>query len=194
MEETIAQKGPFDGAFGFSQGASILVAYLIEQKMAYPSNTLPFQFVILCSPTLPLAANPEYNQHLFGALTSQDEARIRSCQDEKIAELPSETRTNITSLVSLLDAVEQITHKPRSYFLDRSLLEIPFVLHPNLCEVRITLPALHVRGKTELPAIQHCGSLHRVNYQLIKHSAMVPSHILGEWYLHAEVAEDRYVE
>lgn len=159
MEETIAQHGPFDGAVGFSQGASILVAYLVEQKMAYPDKSLPFQFVILCSPTMPLATNPEYQQRLLGSLTSQDEAHIRSCRDEEIAQLPNEMSTTLKSLVSILDAVEPITHKPRSYYLDRPLLEIPSVLHPDVCEVRLALPALHVRGKTELPAIRDCGLL-----------------------------------
>ncbi|KAJ5737449.1 uncharacterized protein N7483_002574 [Penicillium malachiteum] len=159
LEETIAEKGPFDGAFGFSQGASILVSYLIEQKMAHPNNNLPFQFVILCSTTVPLATNPEYNQRLLGSLTSQDELHIRSCRDEEIARLPGVTRTATASLISIIDAVEPITLKPRSYYLDRPLREIPSVLHPDVCEVRLALPALHVRGKTELSAIRESGML-----------------------------------
>ncbi|KAJ5692440.1 hypothetical protein N7462_001863 [Penicillium macrosclerotiorum] len=159
LEETISQKGPFDGAFGFSQGASILVSYLIEQKMAYPNNILPFQFVILCSVTVPLASSLEYHQLLLGSLTAQDEARIRSCRDEEIAQLPIETRTVIAFLVSVLDATETITHESRSYFLDRPLSKIPSMLHPDICDIRLELPVLHVRGKTELPAIRDSGFL-----------------------------------
>ncbi|KAJ5533541.1 hypothetical protein N7494_010093 [Penicillium frequentans] len=159
LEETIAQKGPFDGAIGFSQGAAILVAYLIEQEMSNSNNNHPFQFVIICSTTAPLAANTEYHQRLLDSLSPEDEARIRSCRDDDIAKLPNETCTAITSLVALLDDVEPITHQPRSFYLDRPLSDIPSMLHPDICDIRLALPVLHVRGKTELPALRDCGLL-----------------------------------
>ena len=58
---------------------SVLVTEMIEQKMAYPSNSLPSQFVILCSATVPSAVNPEYHQRLLDTLMPQDEAHIWSC-------------------------------------------------------------------------------------------------------------------
>lgn len=159
IDETIQTYGPFDGAFGFSQGAAVIVSYLLEQRASYPDENLPFRFLILCSPVVPLASSADYCHRILGCLGQDDESHIRSCQDKLIFQLPEPARTAMTMLTSILDASETITSEPRSFYLDRRLPDIPCALHPDLFPIRLSIPSLHVRGMNDDPAFGKCGLL-----------------------------------
>lgn len=159
IDETIQTDGPFDGAFGFSQGAAVIVSYLLEKRAAYPDEFLPFRFLILCSPVVPLASNADYCHRILGCLSQDDGSRIRSCQDKQISQLPEPARIAMTMLTSILDASKTITCEPRSFYLDRRLPDVPCPLHPDLCLTRLPIPSLHVRGMTDAPAFENCGLL-----------------------------------
>ncbi|KAL2786738.1 serine hydrolase-domain-containing protein [Aspergillus keveii] len=47
IHHTFQTQGPFDGVFGFSQGASMVAAYLLEQAALHPAQNLPVKFGIL---------------------------------------------------------------------------------------------------------------------------------------------------
>ncbi|KAL2808263.1 hypothetical protein BJX63DRAFT_40960 [Aspergillus granulosus] len=64
IHETILEQGPFDGIFGFSQGASMIAAYLLEQATLHPGNRLPVRFAIFASPGPILATDPAYTERL----------------------------------------------------------------------------------------------------------------------------------
>jgi hypothetical protein len=159
LEKAIFENGPFDGVLGFSQGAATIVGYLIEQATAYPDEPLPFQFMILCSPTIPLSDNLDYCQKIFGSIDPKDEAHIRSCEDEQYAQLSEPARTALSTFTNVIDSTASITHEPRSFYLDQPLSEIPCILHPELCTSRLDIPTLHIRGKNDLPALKDTGSL-----------------------------------
>ncbi|KAJ5757118.1 uncharacterized protein N7511_007300 [Penicillium nucicola] len=159
LEKTIIEHGPFDGVLGFSQGAAIIAGYLIEYAITEPDEPLPFQFMVLFSPTIPLSDNSDYLQELFGSLDPKDEARIHSSEDDQIAQLSEPARSAISTLVNLLDSTVSITREPRSFYLDHPLSKIPCVLHPELCTARLPIPALHIRGKNDFSAIQDTSML-----------------------------------
>ncbi|KAJ5336905.1 uncharacterized protein N7506_004927, partial [Penicillium brevicompactum] len=159
LEKTIEESGPFDGVLGFSQGAATAVGYLLEQKTAYPDEPLPFQFLVLCSPTIPLSGDLNYSQRIFGSLGPKDEALIRSAQDEQISQLSQAARTALTKFNSVIDVLSPITHETRKFYLDNSLSGIPCTLHPDLLPTRLPIPTLHVRGRNEPPAVRDCGMM-----------------------------------
>ncbi|GFN16929.1 serine hydrolase FSH [Aspergillus tubingensis] len=159
IEEAIDEHGPFDGVLGFSQGAAISISFLLEHITAYPDEPLPFRFAIFYSPTIPCAADEAYCQSVIGSLSTADQQRLRSGQDEQIAQLPEPVRSVTESFVKVIKGTQSITREPVSFFLDRPLDLVPCVLHPDVVPTHISLPSVHLRGKEDLPGLDDCGFL-----------------------------------
>ncbi|KAF2643898.1 hypothetical protein P280DRAFT_445153 [Massarina eburnea CBS 473.64] len=51
LESFIAAEGPFDGVFGFSQGAGLAIIYMARKLIETPKAPPPFRCAILFSPT-----------------------------------------------------------------------------------------------------------------------------------------------
>lgn len=115
--------------------------------------------MVICSPTIPLSSDVNYSQGIFGTLGPESESSIRSSQDAQILKLPEPARTAVTAFNSVIDAASEITREPRSFYLDHPISDIPSVLHPDLVETRLPIPALHVRGSNEPLAMRHCGMM-----------------------------------
>ncbi|KAB8259714.1 serine hydrolase FSH [Aspergillus pseudonomiae] len=149
IHETFQIEGPFDGVFGFSQGAAIIAAYLLEQADLYPSRPLPVRFGIFCCSTPILTADPDYIYNLYGTLSDEDIRRLRSGECDQIAQLPDSVRPAAIVLVEGLAAMEPVHGKPLSYFLDRPFSEIPGVVLPDQYKPRLSIPTLHIYGKDD---------------------------------------------
>ncbi|KAL4783122.1 serine hydrolase FSH [Aspergillus varians] len=154
IHETIQREGPFDGVFGFSQGASVMAAYLLEQAALHPDTPLPVRFGIFCSPPPILATDPAYIQSVYGALSAEDLCRLRSAQETQVAQLPDPVRTPTLMFVKTLAAMAPVHGQPLTYFFDRPASEIPCVLDPDLYKVRLSIPTLHVCGENDPPSLQ----------------------------------------
>lgn len=154
MDETIDEQGPFDGVLGFSQGAGIIMSYLLELSAARPNDLLPFRFAIFCSPIIPLATDQKYRDSVFNSISPKDLDHLRSGQESQLAQLPEPVRTEATELVKVIKATQSITHEGPVYFLDRPVSEVPCVLHPQIFATRLSIPTLHLRGKIDLPHLK----------------------------------------
>jgi hypothetical protein len=159
VKETFDSEGPFDGVFGFSQGAGVLLAYLLEQMDRYPEKPLPVQFGIFCSAIPMIATDQIYYRSVFGSLSTEDEQRLRSGQDDQLFHLAEPARTVIKPLVGVLDVMEPVLRRPRTSFLDRQPLEVPCVLKPELYKARLPIPTLHVRARNDPQALKECSML-----------------------------------
>jgi hypothetical protein len=159
VNEAFHNQGPFDGVFGFSQGASVLISYLLEQIVTYPERPLPVRFGIFCSAVSIIATDPVYYRSVFGSLSVEHEQHLRSGQDHQLSLLPEPARTAAKELADVIDVLEPVIHKSRMSFLDRQPLEVPCALHPNLYEARLPFPSLHVRAKNDPPALRQCSLL-----------------------------------
>jgi hypothetical protein len=159
VKEEFDSQGPFDGVFGFSQGAAVLLAYLLEQIAIYPEKPLPVRFGIFCSPVPILATDPDYYKPVLGLLSPEDEKRLRSARDDQLDQLTGPARVAIKALVGAIDAMESVTRRPRTNFLNRQPLDVPCVLHPALYKPRLPIPTLHVRGRNDPPALKECSLL-----------------------------------
>jgi len=152
IHRTFAQEGPFDGIFGFSQGASMALAYLIEQQQA--SKPLPVKFGIFASPPPILATDTAYIQRMFGALSPEDLKRLRSADRNEISHLPEPIRTAGLLLFKNLAIMSPVHGKPLSYFFDREVGEIPSPLLPDVCPLRLNIPTLHVCSRDDPAPMQ----------------------------------------
>ncbi|KAJ5712428.1 hypothetical protein N7493_008896 [Penicillium malachiteum] len=159
VKKTFDTQGPFDGVFGFSQGASILLAYLLEHITIYPRKPLPVRFGIFCSSIPLLSTDPDYYRPILGTLSLEDQRRLRSATDEQLDQLKGPARVVMKSLVGAIDELESVTLRPRTNFLDRQVLEVPCALHPSLYNARLAIPTLHVRGINDPPALKKCSLL-----------------------------------
>lgn len=154
VEETFQNQGPFDGVFGFSQGASVLLAYLLDQMVTYPERPLPVRFGIFCSAVPIVATDPDYYRSVFGSLSPEDEQRLRSGQYDQLSQLPEPAQASAKTVAEVIDVLEPVLRKSRMSFLDRQPLEVPCVLHPDLYKPRLPFPTLHVRAKNDPPALR----------------------------------------
>jgi hypothetical protein len=159
VNETFESQGPFDGVLGFSQGAAILLAYLLQQMAAYPEKPVPVQFGIFCSATPIVATDPVYYRSVFGSLSTEDEQRLRSGRDDQLSQITDPARTVVKAMIGVLDVMEPVLHRPRTIFLDRQPLEVPCLLHPDLYKARLPIPTLHVRAKNDPQALKECSML-----------------------------------
>ncbi|KAJ5591976.1 uncharacterized protein N7459_002345 [Penicillium hispanicum] len=154
VDREINTNGPFDGVFGFSTGAGVLVAYLLERLAAYPDQPLPVKFAVFCSPPPPISTDPVYYDSLIGCLSANDKKRLYSAEDEQLAQLPAPTRSMITVVVKVLDCMAPITRRPRKAFLDRAPMPVPCIIHPAFFKARLPIPTLHVRATKDDPAMK----------------------------------------
>ena len=115
--------------------------------------------MVICSPTVPLSSDLIYSQGIFGTLSPESETFIRSSQDAQILKLPEPARTAVTAFNGVIDVASEITREPRRFYLDHPMSKIPSVLHPDLLETRLSIPALHVRGENEPFAMRNCGMM-----------------------------------
>ncbi|PYI36632.1 hypothetical protein BP00DRAFT_386626 [Aspergillus indologenus CBS 114.80] len=159
IEEAIEEHGPFDGVLGFSQGAAVMTSFMLEYATTNPDGPSPFRFAIFCSPTIPCAADPAYNQSVYGTLSSQDQQRLRSGQDSQLAQLPEPARSVSQELLKTIQAAQPITRNTASYYFDRLPRLVPAALHPNVVPTRLAIPSLHLRGKEDLPGLDSVASL-----------------------------------
>ncbi|KAJ6030974.1 hypothetical protein N7540_001706 [Penicillium herquei] len=159
IEDTILEYGPFEGVVAFSQGAATITSYLVEWAASNPTEPPPIQFLILCSATLPLASDRAVCERLIRDLDDVDKIRLQSSDMSQIANISGPVRLAVQLLAELLEATREITRQPLEYFFDRPIEKIPWVLHPDFCDVRLSIPVLHVRGKAEAVAFSHCTRL-----------------------------------
>ncbi|KAL3474779.1 serine hydrolase FSH [Aspergillus californicus] len=161
IHETLTKEGPFtfNGVFGFSQGASMVAACLLDQKTQFPENPLPVQFGIFCSPVPFLATDRAYIDSVYGTLTPENLARLRSAKRDEISLLPESVRADALMLLGSLAATTRIHGRPPSHFFDRAAGETPCVLNPDLCMARLDIPTLHVCSANDPASLRRSSVL-----------------------------------
>jgi len=173
IDQEFKKNGPFDGVLGFSTGAALLAAYLLEKSALYPEQPLPVQFAIFCSTIPPISADSVYTEMVIGSLSPEEQQRIRSADGARISQLPEPLRSSISLTARCFDLLKPVHGRPVSDFLDRNMVDVPCVLRPELYRARLAIPTLHCWGKNDPPVFQEsarlvesfCHSRMRVSYQ-----------------------------
>lgn len=125
----------------------------------YPEKPLPIHFAIFCSPVDVLASDAKYCEFVFGKLSPENLSRLRSAEDDQIEVLPEPVQTMVSDMVAVLDEMEKVNRRPRTWFLDRQLMEIPCPLRPEWYRPRLPIPTLHVRASNDSAALNQCASV-----------------------------------
>jgi hypothetical protein len=161
IQHTFETQGPFDGVLGFSQGASMVAAYLLEQASLYPDKPLPAKFGIFASPPPILATGKGYIESVYGSLSETNLQRLQSASLDEVLHLPEPARASATLLVETLTIMKPVHSRSLSYFFDRPACEIPCVLLPHVCAVRLGIPTLHVLARDDPAPLQRSSELCR---------------------------------
>ncbi|KAJ5688758.1 hypothetical protein N7462_003150 [Penicillium macrosclerotiorum] len=149
IDDAFEKYGPFDGVLGFSTGAALLAAYLLEKAALSPETPLPVQFAIFCSPIPPLSADPIYTEAIFGSLSPDDQERIRSSDDTQILQLSEPIRSLVTLAAQCFDILKPVHGRPRSDFFDRDIINVPCIIRPDLYNKCLAIPTLHCWSKND---------------------------------------------
>ena len=161
IKAVIDEEGPFDGFLGFSQGASLILSYLMQHEMDHPHKTPDFQFAILFSPFTAVSSSSTLYDEII-SLFGQQELKIfkelmssyrhsaepivtntDSCNDWRVKALID----NVLPTLQVGFVYEFISPDQFLSILatgDASV--IPRVLVPALIKERIRIPVVHVIG------------------------------------------------
>ncbi|KAJ5720184.1 serine hydrolase FSH [Penicillium malachiteum] len=156
IEDEFIQHGPFEGVVAFSQGAATITSYLVERVASNPTESLPLRFLVLCSPTLPLASDRALCERFIENLNDADKLRLQSGDMSQIADISGPVQPAVQLMADVLEATREATHQPLGYYFDRPIDKVPWALNPDFCDARLSIPVFHVRGKSEPVAFAQC--------------------------------------
>lgn len=167
LQDFIKRVGPFDGVFGFSLGASLAIAYLLEQQQAGLASS--FRFAVLFSPIFIASADDSFCETLLRRLLDDDHAPFRSAFPRGdyglLLEDPNErVLADYLGVVLSLQSmgVGQILPNTNVDFFGVGDIEgIPRLVHPTLLEDRIQIPTVYVMGQKDIDSLMEQSKIAR---------------------------------
>ncbi|KAI4255448.1 MAG: hypothetical protein L6R42_006734 [Xanthoria sp. 1 TBL-2021] len=150
LEDLLEDEGPFDGIFGFSQGAALTLSYCYQQQAA--ANPLRTKFACLFSTAMPCSPDVGTGATIISKLRTleydiTDRARCNG-KDLTIAE---------QEFVDVLQrtVVDAAMRDPLFPWTDMDVYRygerdaIPRVLYPSVLAQKIQIPTIHVWGQND---------------------------------------------
>jgi hypothetical protein len=145
LEDLLEDEGPFDGIFGFSQGAALTLSYFYQQQAA--ANPLRAKFACLFSTAIPCSPDVGMGNTIISKLRAleydiTDRARCNS-EDLTIAEQ------------EFVDVLQQTVVDAGIPWVDMDVYRygeceaIPRVMYPSLLAQKIQIPTIHVWGQND---------------------------------------------
>ncbi|KAI2628549.1 inducible nitrate reductase 2 [Hypoxylon sp. NC1633] len=157
LDQFIEDNGPFDGVFGFSQGASMAATYLLDHYAREPEAQPPFDFAVLFSSVAAFSPDETCCGSVIADLMEQDYPAVQTFPDAVFSKLSKLGRLFAEYLALTFTVAKQIgavsPDQDIAFFKQRNMQDVPRVLHPSLTEDRIKVPTVHVIGKADLPAM-----------------------------------------
>ncbi|OBT82868.1 hypothetical protein VE02_08557 [Pseudogymnoascus sp. 03VT05] len=148
--------GPFDGVFGFSMGASIAIAYMLDHQSRYPEQRPPFGFAVLFSPIFVVSPDKACCEQVVQRLFNSENGAFRSafphanCTALLVDDLAGQTFAEYLQLVfsmQTLDTELTLPNNEPQFFLAGRADLVPRLLHPSLFHGRVHVPTVFVAGK-----------------------------------------------
>ncbi|KAL9014611.1 MAG: hypothetical protein Q9173_000740 [Seirophora scorigena] len=150
LEDILEDEGPFDGIFGFSQGAALTLSYFYQQQTA--ANPRRVKFACLFSAAMPCSPDAGIGDTIISKLRAleydiTDRARCNG-QDLTMAE---------QEFVNVLQqtVVDAANNDPLFPWIDMDVYRygeqdaIPRVMYPSLLAQKIQIPTIHVWGQND---------------------------------------------
>jgi pimeloyl-ACP methyl ester carboxylesterase len=150
LEDLLEDEGPFDGIFGFSQGAALTLSYFYRQQAA--TNPFPVKFACLFSTAMPCSPDVDMGDAIISKLQAleYDITDLARCngKDLTIAEhefvdILQQTIVNAATHNSLLPRIDMNVYR----YGEREA--IPRIMYPSLLAQKIQVPTIHVWGQND---------------------------------------------
>ncbi|RMD42208.1 hypothetical protein DV735_g2939, partial [Chaetothyriales sp. CBS 134920] len=155
LSEVIEEEGPFDGIVGFSQGASLAVAYLLQHEIDHPNEPAPFKFAALFSSIISFTPDERYCDNILQNMTEEDLKALATFPDADFSVLSPDARTLFEAMAEALSAGQGggflAAHPDKDVFLRGETSRIPRIIHPDLVKQRVGIPTIHVVGRQDDP-------------------------------------------
>ncbi|KAI4096090.1 MAG: hypothetical protein LQ339_007054 [Xanthoria mediterranea] len=150
LEDLLEDEGPFDGIFGFSQGAALTLSYFYKQQAA--ANPLRVKFACLFSAAMPCSPDAGMGDSIISKLRSMeyditDRAR---CNGENLTIAEQEFVHVLQHTV-----VDAAIHDPHFPWTNMDIYrygerdDIPCVMYSSLLAQKIQIPTIHVWGQND---------------------------------------------
>jgi pimeloyl-ACP methyl ester carboxylesterase len=153
LEDVLNDEGPFDGIFGFSQGAALTLTYFYRQQAALQPPLV--RFAILFSTAMPCSTDASLGDDII--------SRLRDLEYDITNRLPCPTKhASLTAteqeFVSVLqrtivDAADNESLLPcidMGVYQDGERDAIPRVMYADLLAQKIQIPTVHVWGSNDV--------------------------------------------
>ncbi|KAK1977530.1 inducible nitrate reductase 2 [Colletotrichum cereale] len=156
LDDFIQENGPFDGVFGFSQGASIAASYILDYQLHNPEGPPPFDFAVLFSSVAAFSAETGYCAGPVAELVANS-AVTRDFPAGDFSKLQGPKARLLVEYLALSYGVARtigaVTSDDDLAFLAGGGTpdQIPRPLHPALTPFRVRIPTVHITGKADLP-------------------------------------------
>ncbi|KAK2780611.1 hypothetical protein FQN52_002142 [Onygenales sp. PD_12] len=150
LDAIVDDLGPFDGVFGFSQGAAIALSYIHRQQEM--GRAAPFKFALCFSSVCPCSSDELYCRQILQRLSAiqWDDANASAADEKSLSpgdHLVKEfiCRVAVPALKNngLLPAFDVKVYKS----IGGS--DSPRVLHGQLVKAKIRIPTVHISGKRD---------------------------------------------
>lgn len=152
LEDILEEEGPFDGIFGFSQGAALTLSYFYQQQLA-AAGSLPVKFACLFSTAIPCSSDVDMGGPIISKLRALE------------YDITNRARCNVQELLTIAEqefvellqktVVDAAIHNPRFPWTDMDVYRygerdvIPRVMYPSILAQKIQIPTIHVWGQND---------------------------------------------
>lgn len=150
LQDLLEDEGPFDGIFGFSQGAALTLSYLYQQQAA--ANPLRVKFACLFSTAMPCSPDVGMGDTIISKLrTLEYDIMDRAKCNGKDLTIAEQEFVDVLQQ-TIVDAAIHDSHFP---WVDMDVYRygerdtIPRVMYPSLLAQKIEIPTIHVWGQND---------------------------------------------
>ncbi|KAI1171814.1 inducible nitrate reductase 2 [Nemania sp. FL0916] len=163
IDAAIEDYGPFCGVVGFSQGAALAAAYLLDWQRVRQDEALPFEFAIFFSSVAAFSGVDAVGLGTVNDLLKNKLSDIKdfpNYHDQGLDEMEKVfvDYLSLTFLVAKkIGAV--LPEHDIEFFKHEDAEMIPRILHPALHKLRLKIPTVHILGVNDLPSMTEQSKL-----------------------------------
>ncbi|KAJ4413541.1 hypothetical protein N0V82_008479 [Gnomoniopsis sp. IMI 355080] len=163
LEDFILENGPFDCVFGFSQGASLAAAYILDYQRKHHQDTSrpPFGFAVFFSPVVVFSPETADCRQLVQGILDDSSLAFResfpNIKEFDLANMKNQKQRTfaryLAKSIQSLDASgvgRDVVDYGFFGRMDCLSDDVPRPLHPQLVKDRIGIPTVHITGKRDL--------------------------------------------
>lgn len=157
IDAVIEDNGPFCGVIGFSQGAALAAAYLLDWQRIRPDEALPFEFAVFFSSVAAFSGVDAVGYGTVHGLLKNKLDDVKHFPNHRHQSL-DETEKVFVDYLGLTFLVAKkigavLPEHDIAFFKHENAEMVPRILHPALHKLRLIVPTVHILGINDLPSM-----------------------------------------